>query len=144
MPGARRRLIPGSVARASLLLALGLAACVPPESALPPPPRLQLRPPPLVARPRFEHAPWIDGEVLPSGLLLLVESDMNATSAGVVAVVQGGSSEDPPGAEGLAHLVEHLTFRATDPPSAMPLPLADDPPVGVQKRASRAEQLIVP
>ena len=34
--------------------------------------------------------------------------------AGVVSVVRGGSRRDPPGAEGLAHLVEHLTYRAVD------------------------------
>jgi zinc protease len=52
--------------------------------------------------------------VLPSGLRLLLDEDPGATTAGVVSVVAGGSSADPPGRDGLAHLVEHLTFRAVD------------------------------
>jgi len=51
---------------------------------------------------------------LPSGLLLLLDQDPYAAKAGVVSVVLGGSSADPSGMEGLAHLVEHLTFRAVD------------------------------
>ena len=41
----------------------------------------------------------------------------------MVAVVRGGAAADPPGKEGLAHLVEHLTYRAIDPKPDAPLPL---------------------
>src|SRR6185369_17527500 len=57
-------------------------------------------------------------QVLPSGLRLLLEEDPYATLAGVVSVVRGGSGANPAGGEGLAHLVEHLTYRAVDPPGA--------------------------
>ena len=69
------------------------------------------RPPPP------QHATLTD-RVLPSGLRLLLDEDPHATTAGVVSVVAGGSSTDPPGAEGLAHLVEHLSYRAVDPTPA--------------------------
>jgi zinc protease len=62
--------------------------------------------------------------VLPSGLLIVVEQDPHATAVGVVAVVHGGSSADPQGKEGLAHLVEHLTYRGVDATAEAPLPLS--------------------
>ena len=46
---------------------------------------------------------------------LLLDEDPHATAAGAVSIVTGGSSADPVGAEGLAHLVEHLAYRAVDP-----------------------------
>lgn len=51
----------------------------------------------------------------PSGLRVLFERAPGATTSAVVAVVGAGAVEDPPGREGLAHLVEHLTFRAHGP-----------------------------
>jgi zinc protease len=48
----------------------------------------------------------------PSGLRLIAEEDRAAPVVGVVNVVGIGSTSDPPGKEGLAHLVEHLTFAA--------------------------------
>jgi zinc protease len=48
----------------------------------------------------------------PSGLRVIFERAPGALTAGVTAVVGAGSAEDPAGREGLAHLVEHLTFRA--------------------------------
>ncbi|HVR62376.1 MAG TPA: pitrilysin family protein, partial [Polyangia bacterium] len=48
----------------------------------------------------------------PSGLRVVFEKDSAAGAIGVVTVVGVGSAEDPPGKEGLAHLVEHLAFRA--------------------------------
>jgi len=57
-------------------------------------------------------ATTLQSRLLPSGLLVLLDQDPYATRAGVVSIVQGGSSTDPAGSEGLAHLVEHLTFRA--------------------------------
>jgi zinc protease len=60
------------------------------------------------------HPTLVDKQ-LPSGLMVVLEEDANATAVGVVAVVRGGASADPAGKEGLAHLVEHLTYRAIDP-----------------------------
>ncbi|HEY7376089.1 MAG TPA: hypothetical protein VIF57_28265, partial [Polyangia bacterium] len=70
--------------------------------------------------------PRLQQTVLPSGLRLLLDEDPHATLAGAVSVVPGGSTADPPGTEGLAHLVEHLVYRAVDPP-APPAP-APTPP----------------
>jgi len=49
---------------------------------------------------------------LPSGMRIFLEEDRSQPLVAVVAVVDVGSAQDPPGKEGLAHLVEHLTFRA--------------------------------
>ncbi|GMT98722.1 pitrilysin family protein [Corallococcus caeni] len=49
---------------------------------------------------------------MPSGLRVVVERDARSPVVAVVAVVGAGSSSDPGGKEGLAHLVEHLAFRA--------------------------------
>jgi zinc protease len=51
---------------------------------------------------------------LPSGLRILIHRGPGDTQAAVVVAVRAGGGQDPPGKEGLAHLVEHLTFRATD------------------------------
>jgi zinc protease len=53
---------------------------------------------------------------LRSGLRVIVEEDHAAPVVGVVNVVGSGSTSDPRGKEGLAHLVEHLTFRAKQAP----------------------------
>jgi zinc protease len=49
---------------------------------------------------------------LPSGMRIIIEEDHSKPIVVVVAVVNAGAAEDPAGKEGLAHLVEHLTFRA--------------------------------
>ncbi|NBD12235.1 MULTISPECIES: pitrilysin family protein [Corallococcus] len=49
---------------------------------------------------------------MPSGLRVVVERDARSPVVAVVAVVGAGGSSDPSGKEGLAHLVEHLAFRA--------------------------------
>jgi zinc protease len=54
---------------------------------------------------------------LRSGMRIVVEEDHSAPVVGVVTVVGAGSTNDPPGKEGLAHLVEHLTFRANHAPA---------------------------
>ena len=48
----------------------------------------------------------------PSGLRVLVERDTRTPLAGVYLVVGTGSTSDPAGKEGLAHSIEHLTFRS--------------------------------
>jgi zinc protease len=52
---------------------------------------------------------------LPSGLRLVVEEDHTAPVVAVVAAVGVGSADDPAGQEGLAHLVEHMTFLSRHP-----------------------------
>jgi zinc protease len=67
--------------------------------------------------PQVQPAPTVTFRLrdfhLPSGLRVVVEEDHSAPVVGVVNVVGVGSTADPPGKEGLAHLVEHLTFRAS-------------------------------
>jgi zinc protease len=53
----------------------------------------------------------------PSGLRVVVERAPGSPVAGVTTVVGAGAAADPQGREGLAHLVEHLTFRAHGPDS---------------------------
>jgi zinc protease len=49
---------------------------------------------------------------LPSGMRVVVEKDDSRPLVAVTSVVDVGGSDDPPGKEGLAHLVEHLAFRS--------------------------------
>lgn len=49
---------------------------------------------------------------LGSGLRVVVEEDKRSPVVAVVALVGSGASSDPAGKEGLAHVVEHLVFRA--------------------------------
>src|SRR5262249_37603642 len=86
--------------QAALLLLAGLASCA--SSDLPPPTSKPMRPI------RFAMHDF----QIPSGLRLLVQEDHSAPIAIVVTVVGVGSGADPTGREGLAHMVEHLTFRA--------------------------------
>jgi zinc protease len=58
--------------------------------------------------PRFS----VREQLLPSGLRLGVEAGSTPGMVTVVTVVGSGSSADPPGREGLAHLVEHLVYHA--------------------------------
>jgi zinc protease len=49
---------------------------------------------------------------LGSGLRVLVQEDHNTPLVVVTSVFASGSTSDPAGREGLAHLVEHLAFRS--------------------------------
>lgn len=49
---------------------------------------------------------------LANGMRIIVEADHASPLVGVFATVGVGSSSDPQGREGLAHLLEHLAFRA--------------------------------
>lgn len=48
----------------------------------------------------------------PSGLRVLVEEDHRMPLVAIASVIGVGSTSDPAGKEGLAHYVEHLTFRS--------------------------------
>lgn len=48
----------------------------------------------------------------PSGLRVMFQRDDSMPVAAITAVTDHGSSDDPQGKEGIAHLVEHLWFRA--------------------------------
>lgn len=50
---------------------------------------------------------------LANGMRIIVEEDHASPLVGVFTVVGVGSSGDPKGREGLAHLIEHLAFRAS-------------------------------
>ncbi|MEW5740836.1 MAG: insulinase family protein [Myxococcota bacterium] len=50
---------------------------------------------------------------LANGMRIIVEEDHASPLVGVFTVVGVGSAGDPQGKEGLAHLLEHLAFRAT-------------------------------
>lgn len=49
---------------------------------------------------------------LPSGMRIVLEQDASRPLVAVAWVVDVRGSGDPPGKEGLAHLVEHLAFRS--------------------------------
>jgi len=49
---------------------------------------------------------------LPSGMRVIIEEDRRSPMVAVVSLVGSGSSSNPTGKEGLAHFVEHLTFRS--------------------------------
>jgi zinc protease len=51
-------------------------------------------------------------EVFPSGLRLVVHEDPQASRVTVDVSYRVGATDEPAGKEGLAHLVEHLTFLA--------------------------------
>lgn len=51
---------------------------------------------------------------LPSGLRIVVERDDAARLVGMVWVVDAGAADDPPGKQGLAHLIEHLVLGLPD------------------------------
>lgn len=50
--------------------------------------------------------------VLPSGLRVGYESAPTRGMVGAILVIGSGSTDDPAGKEGLAHVVEHLTYHA--------------------------------
>jgi zinc protease len=49
---------------------------------------------------------------LPSGLRVVIERAPTRGMVGVVLTVGAGAAQDPVGKEGLAHYVEHLSYRA--------------------------------
>jgi zinc protease len=57
----------------------------------------------------------------PSGLRVIVERAPGSKWAAVTTVVGAGGAQDPPGREGLAHVVEHLTIRQSHEPDEAPM-----------------------
>ncbi|HSS37803.1 MAG TPA: hypothetical protein VLT58_03440, partial [Polyangia bacterium] len=102
-------------ARAALALGCGvvlvLNACAPVPIEPPVAPAAAGHPP---GRAQDAAGAAFQQQLLPSGLRVVWDEAPAGSLAGVVSVVRGGSRRDPPGAEGLAHLVEHLTYRAVD------------------------------
>jgi zinc protease len=47
----------------------------------------------------------------PNGMRIVIEEDHSSSMVGIYTVIGAGSSSDPKGKEGLAHILEHLTFR---------------------------------
>lgn len=87
-----------------LLLAAILPACVPPA--------VQSSAPPVAPPVPIRLTDTMQSRVLPSGLRLILDPDPNARVVAVASAIDAGGSHDPPGKGGLAHLVEHLTYRA--------------------------------
>jgi zinc protease len=54
----------------------------------------------------------VSRSTLPSGMRVVFEVSPDFGTAGVVLVIATGSTDDPSGKGGLAHLVEHLVFEA--------------------------------
>jgi zinc protease len=52
-------------------------------------------------------------ETLDNGLTLLVDATGDADVAAIYAWVRAGSSVEPPGLEGAAHVLEHMVFKGT-------------------------------
>ncbi|MBX2801787.1 MAG: insulinase family protein [Myxococcales bacterium] len=64
----------------------------------------------------FSNAVFITNRTdlcLPSGLRILYHQEPHHPTVTWTTVIGSGSVSDPPGKEGLAHLVEHLWFRST-------------------------------
>ncbi|TPV97115.1 MAG: insulinase family protein [Myxococcales bacterium FL481] len=59
-----------------------------------------------------EHSYRLRQMTYPSGLKVLVEHDVDRPQVTVAMVVRAGSAQDPEDKAGLAHLLEHLVFRA--------------------------------
>ncbi|WP_304608685.1 M16 family metallopeptidase [Hyalangium versicolor] len=93
--------------RWALLVLVGLSGCA----------ALSLPPNKPLARPVLFRGAY---EEFPSGLRLVVHEDPQASRVTVEVSYRAGATEEPPGKEGLAHLVEHLTFVARPGDSRAP------------------------
>src|SRR3954463_8942975 len=91
--------------RSRALLLLGLVACAAaPPPALTPIGDLGLR--------ELRFGPG--SLTLPDGLRLVHEQIPGSGAVALVLTVRAGGARDPADRRGLAHLVEHLTFRGRD------------------------------
>src|SRR5436190_3913011 len=48
----------------------------------------------------------------PSGLRILFQSERSQPIVAITSVINSGGANDQPGYEGIAHVIEHLNFRA--------------------------------
>lgn len=74
-----------------------------------------------------------------AGLQVLVEPMPGFRGVALGLWVKAGSREDPPGKEGLAHFVEHMTFKGTKKRSALELAQSIDALGGHLNAATTAE-----
>ncbi|MCS7216711.1 MAG: insulinase family protein [Candidatus Bipolaricaulota bacterium] len=74
-----------------------------------------------------------------SGLRVLAEPMPGFRSVALGLWVQAGGREDPPGKEGLAHFVEHMTFKGTTRRSALEIAQSIDALGGHLNAATTAE-----
>lgn len=71
-------------------------------------------------RPVTTDRPWITSpppvtvQTLPNGLTVLAAPLHHARTAAFCLNARVGSRDDPPGREGLAHILEHMLFRGTE------------------------------
>ncbi|MEW5825922.1 MAG: pitrilysin family protein [Candidatus Bipolaricaulota bacterium] len=70
----------------------------------------------MVVEPLYEGTTRVE---LPSGLRILAEEVPQSRSVSIGVWVEAGSRDDPDGAEGLAHFLEHLAFKGTTTRSAL-------------------------
>ncbi|MBC7317703.1 insulinase family protein [Candidatus Bipolaricaulota bacterium] len=75
----------------------------------------------------------------PAGLEVIVEPMPGFRSVALGLWVKAGSREDPPGKEGLAHFVEHMTFKGTQKRTALELAQSIDALGGHLNAATTAE-----
>jgi hypothetical protein len=68
----------------------------------------------LAALPGARAAPPLHGERGPDGLVLVVQEIPGSPTVSVRVLFRAGGADDPPGLDGLAHLVEHLVFEGDD------------------------------
>lgn len=73
------------------------------------------------------------------GLQVLVEPMVGVRGAALGLWVKAGGREDPPGKEGLAHFVEHMTFKGTTRRTALELAQSIDALGGHLNAATAAE-----
>lgn len=64
--------------------------------------------------PRYRPTPTPRAHRLRNGLRVITTSMPNARSTSIALAIRAGSIFDPPGANGLAHFLEHLIFKSTD------------------------------
>jgi predicted Zn-dependent peptidase len=65
-------------------------------------------------RPWITSPPTVTVQTLPNGLTVLAAPLHHARTAAFCLNVRVGSRDDPPGREGLAHILEHMLFRGTE------------------------------
>jgi zinc protease len=64
-----------------------------------------------------QAANWGETYLLPNGLRVVLNSDTRFPTVTVLVRYHVGARQEPLGSSGMAHLLEHLTFRVPRPPS---------------------------